>query len=229
MNDRAFITIGEASKISGINIQTIRKMVDRGEIPCYKTVSGHRKINREGLLEYIESGYNIGGDTNGRTSVPIAPRTDYIYARVSSKKQEDDLERQIQFIKDRCGGTNGVGNIKSQHVVISDIGSGINFKKKGLKTLLDASLQGTIGEVVIAHRDRLCRFGFELIEYIILKGGGTIRVVGDSESKTLQQELSEDLLSIIHIFNCRQMGSRKYGKKGKEGPTESSEDTASTD
>lgn len=226
MNDKAFITIGEASKISGINIQTVRKMVDRGEIPCYKTVSGHRKINRDGLLEYIESGYNIGGDTKGRTPVQEPVRTDYIYARVSSRKQEDDLERQIQFIKERCGGT---GNNKSQHVVISDIGSGINFKKKGLKTLLDASLQGTIGEVVIAHRDRLCRFGFELIEYIILKGGGSIRVVGDSEPKTLQQELSEDLLSIIHIFNCRQMGSRKYGKKGGERPIESVEDPTSTD
>ena len=79
-------------------------------------------------------------------------KQNYIYTRVSSKKQSDDLSRQIEFIKNKR-------SEYSSYISISDIASGINFKRKGLSTILDASLQGTIGEIIIAHRDRLCRFG----------------------------------------------------------------------
>ena len=98
----------------------------------------------------------------------------------------------------------------SSYTTISDIASGINFKRKGLQTILDSCIQGVIGEVVIAHRDRLSRFGFDLVKIIIEKAGGTITILDDEENKSSEQELAEDLLSIIHIYSCRQMGKRNY-------------------
>ena len=75
---------------------------------------------------------------------------------------------------------------------------------------MDSCLQGTIGEIVIAHRDRLSRFGFDLFKLIIQKAGGNIIVLDDEKNKSTEQELAEDLLSIIHIYSCKQMGKRKY-------------------
>ncbi|KAJ3214449.1 hypothetical protein HK099_006878, partial [Clydaea vesicula] len=92
------------------------------------------------------------------------------------------------------------GQYSSFHV-IQDIGSGINFKRKGLQKILDACLQKSIGTVVVAHKDRLARFGFELIEYIIKKAGGDLKVVNDDFNKSSEQELSEDIISIIHVFS----------------------------
>jgi predicted site-specific integrase-resolvase len=133
-------------------------------------------------------------------------KQNYIYTRVSSKKQSDDLSRQIEFIKNKRPEY-------SSYISISDIASGINFKRKGLSTILDASLQGTVGEIIVAHRDRLCRFGFDLIKLIIEKQGGKITVLDDEQNKSSEQELSEDLLSIIHIYSYRQMGKRSYKTK----------------
>jgi predicted site-specific integrase-resolvase len=118
----------------------------------------------------------------------------------------DDLSRQFEYIKNK--------RLEyASYIPLSDVASGINFNRKGLSTLLDASLQGTLGEVIIAHRDRLCRFGFDLIKLIIEKNGGKIIVLDDEQNKSTEQELSEDLLSIIHIYSCRQMGKRSYKNK----------------
>jgi predicted site-specific integrase-resolvase len=133
-------------------------------------------------------------------------KINYIYTRVSSRKQSDDLERQIEFIKSQKPEYN------ISYKLISDIGSGINFKRQGLITILDTCLQNNIGEVVIAHKDRLSRFGFDLIKLIIEKAGGKITIINDERNKSTEQELAEDLLSIIHIYSCRQMGKRKYTK-----------------
>jgi predicted site-specific integrase-resolvase len=78
---------------------------------------------------------------------------------------------------------------------------------------LDAALQGTLGELIVAHRDRLCRFGFDLIKLIIEKQGRKITVLDDERNKSSEQELSEDLLSIVHIYSCRQMEKRSYKAK----------------
>jgi predicted site-specific integrase-resolvase len=129
-----------------------------------------------------------------------------VYARVSSHKQRDDLERQTDLLKQRY----------PDHLVIQDIGSGINFKRKGLQTILDQCLQREIEEVVVAHKDRLCRFGFDVIKYVVEGTGGRIIVLDEEEHKSKEQELAEDLLSIIHVFNCRQMGKRRYNKKPKD-------------
>jgi predicted site-specific integrase-resolvase len=90
----------------------------------------------------------------------------------------DDLSRQLEYIK---------RPEYTSYTVITDIASGINFKRKGLSTILDACLQNNIGELVIAHRDRLCRFGFELIEQLVSKAGGTIKVLESDNHKSQEQ------------------------------------------
>lgn len=200
MNDEKekikYLTIKQASELSGLHQNTLRKLGDEQTIQCYKTPGGQRRFNKCDLEKMCNP---ILIDQN-------ATRTNFIYTRVSSKKQVDDLSRQINYIQSKQ-------SKYTTYTTLSDIGSGINFKRKGLQTLLDACLQGTIGEVVIAHRDRLSRFGFELINCIITKAGGSITLLDDDGNKSTEQELAEDLLSIVHIYSCRQMGKRSYSNK----------------
>ena len=198
-----YISILEASKITGLSIQTIRKLGDKKEIKCFKTPSGHRRFNKQDLEKFCDSN-TINEEKSENTQV------NYIYTRVSSKKQLDDLSRQIKYIQQQKPEY-------SSYISISDIASGINFKRKGLQTILDSCIQGIIGEVIVAHRDRLSRFGFDLIKLIIEKAGGTITVIDDTQHKSTEQELAEDLLSIIHIYSCRQMGKRSYKTKQCKG------------
>jgi predicted site-specific integrase-resolvase len=132
-------------------------------------------------------------------------REKVIYARVSSKNQRDDLQSQIEHIRTRY----------PDHRIIEDIGSGLNFKRKGFNALLDGIMSGKVSEVVVAHRDRLCRFGFGLIESIASRYGCGI-VVLDESSLSPQEELVKDLVSIIHVFSCRIYGLRKYGSQVKK-------------
>lgn len=95
---------------------------------------------------------------------------------------------------------------------MKDIGSGINFKRKGLKTILESAINGDKLKLVVAHKDRLCRFGFELIEWIIKRNHGEIVVLSKSELSP-QAELTQDLLTILHVFSCRMHGLRSYKDK----------------
>lgn len=192
----SFVSIKEASLLTGIGPQTLRSLADNEKIPSYRTPSGQRKFDRSSLQKMCNP--SLPPKTIGKDG-----KINFIYARVSSKKQTDDLNRQIEFLKSR----------KPKHltfVSIQDIASGINFKRKGLLTILDSCIQGTIGKVVIAHRDRLARFAFELIQLFIERSGGELIILDDQKNKTDEQELSEDLLSIVHIYSCKQMGRRKY-------------------
>jgi predicted site-specific integrase-resolvase len=101
--------------------------------------------------------------------------------------------------------------------IIKDIGSGLNFKRKGLRAILDRLMLGDKLTLVVTCRDRLCRFGFELIQYMVEQNGGEI-VVLDKTVYCPNTELTADLLSILHVFSCRMHGLRKYGKKIKEDP-----------
>lgn len=145
------------------------------------------------------------------------------YARVSSAKQKTDLERQIQSLTEEF----------PQHRVVRDIGSGINWRRPGLKTILRYCLEGSLRELVVAHRDRLSRLGFELIEFLIKESGGKLLVLGKGvQGKTGEEfrgesELGEDLLSIIHVFSSGHYGSRKYKRGTSKKKTEKIRHTAS--
>jgi putative resolvase len=200
MNDKAnFITSAQAVKLTSLHPHTLRKYADNDQIKCYKTPSGIRKYDRQSLERFCNPSIVIHqNSTNSKQN--------FIYSRVSSKKQMDDLIRQSEFLQ-------SYDTKYASYTALSDIASGINFKRKGLQTILDSCLHGTIGEVVVAHRDRLCRFGFELMQILVEKAGGKITVLDNEGNKSSEQELSEDLLSIVHIYSCKQMGKRSYKAK----------------
>lgn len=181
-----YVPSRKAAQELGLHPNTLRKYADEGRIQTIR-VSGQRRYDVDGFL--------------GNQSEPKVVG----YCRVSSWKQKDDLERQRQYLEEKYPGIE----------IVSDVGSGINFKRKGLLSLLERSLSGAKLKVVVAHKDRFTRFGFELIEWIIKRNGGEIVVLhGSTFSPT--EELTQDLLTIIHVFSCRLHGLRKYGQKIKE-------------
>jgi predicted site-specific integrase-resolvase len=198
--ERCFVSVKKASDMSGLDSQTIRKYFDNQLLSGYKTPSGQRKIDISSVDEMCRA--------SRQSEITITKKRDnYLYARVSTRKQMDDLSRQVEFLsRPEFDG----------YTLVKDIASGINWKRKGLQRILDSCIQGTIGQVVIAHRDRLCRFAFELLQYVIEKGGGSIQTLESDDHKSIQDELADDLLSIICIFNCRQMGRRSYKRKGPD-------------
>jgi predicted site-specific integrase-resolvase len=107
-----------------------------------------------------------------------------------------------------------------QHEIIKDIGSGLNFKRKGLKAILERAMHGTRIQLVVAHRDRLARFGSELIQQVIESNGGQLVVLRES-SLSPEEELTKDLLNIIHVFSYRMPGLRHYKKQVSEAVSNS--------
>lgn len=189
MNEQ-YIPIREACAITGINHQTIRKWVDSGKIKHYKTPSNQRMLSKQSVLSLTNNIHNT------------KKQKQIIYCRVSSPKQKDDLIRQCDKLQD----------LYPNHEIIKDIGSGINWQRKGLKTILECAMSGELKELVVAHKDRLSRFGYELVEWIIKSNGGAVTVLDEEMHTSTEQELAEDLLSIVHIYSCKQMGKRRYNK-----------------
>jgi putative resolvase len=201
-----YVKINEARRITGIGIKLFRKMADEKNIRCYKTEAGTRIFDRKNFEKLF---FNLPINEK----VQDLKKKNYLYARVSSgstvsKKQLDDLNRQIEFIKSKKLSY-------SSFTLITDIASGINFKRKGLSTILDTCLEGNIGEIVVCHRDRLSRFGFDLIDMIVKKAGGKITVINNEKVDISEKELSEDLLSIVQIYSCRE--PKNSGQMGRSG------------
>ena len=184
-----YYSIHKFSKIIGVSAQTLRNWDNNGKLhPHHTTPSGYRYYSEEQLNQVM----NIKPDNN---------RITIGYCRVSSHKQKDDLERQIDNVRTYL-------LAKGQPFeIISDIGSGINYKKKGLQELIKRICQNQVDRVVILYKDRLLRFGFELVEYIALLHHCEIEIIDNTE-KTEQQELVEDLVQIITVFSCKLQGKR---------------------
>ena len=123
-----------------------------------------------------------------------------MYARVSSIHQKDDIERQIKQLSDNY----------PNYEVIKYIGSGINFKRIGFLKLIERTINRDFEEIVVAHRDRLSRFGFDFLKWLVFQFGVSLVVLNDTSNQSSKQELTKDILSIIHVFSCRQNGRRKY-------------------
>lgn len=139
-----------------------------------------------------------------------------VYARVSSIKQKNDLERQIQSLSEKF----------PEHRIVRDVGSGINWRRPGLKTILRYCLEGSLRELVVAHRDRLSRLGFELIEFLVKEAGGKLLVLDEGVQGNYESELGEDLLSIVHVFSCRHYGARKYKRNSKRTSKEKTKEVS---
>lgn len=185
-----YYTIHEFSKIVGKTPQTLRNWNKKGLlIPHHTGANGYRYYSHDQLKQVL----NIKEDKKSKVIIG--------YCRVSSYKQKDDLQRQVENMKLYLDKQN------KNYEIIEDIGSGINYTKKGLRTLLRKIVNNEVEKVVVLYKDRLLRFGFELVEYIANLYGCEIEVI-DSTEKTEQQELVEDLVQIITVFSCKLQGKR---------------------
>lgn len=192
MNENKYIKPKEASEIIGVNIDTLRRMAKRGELKHIRTDNGRYLFD---LSSFIKRG-----------NPEIQKRKTLCYARVSSRGQKSDLQNQIALLKTKYPETE----------VIFDFGSGLNFKRKGLQKILDLAYKGELKEIVVTYKDRLCRFGFELVEYILETQSNAKIVVLNKNNTAVESELATDLLSIITVFSARMHGLRKYKKQIKE-------------
>ena len=184
-----YYSINKFSKILGVSAQTLRNGDKKVKLhPHHTSSNGYRYYSHEQLNQVMN----------------VKPNLDRIvigYCRVSSNKQKDDLERQIENMKLYLTAQG------KPFEIISDIGSGINYKKKGLKELMKRISQNKVDKVVVFYKDRLLRFGFELVEYIASLYDCDIEIIDHTE-KTEQQELVEDLVQIITVFSCKLQGKR---------------------
>ncbi|HDR4422959.1 TPA: IS607 family transposase [Bacillus cereus] len=130
-----------------------------------------------------------------------------MYTRVSNPGQKDDLENQVEFLKTFA---NARGMIVDE--VIKDIGSGLNYNRKQWNKLIDSCMERNISTIIIAHKDRFVRFGYDWFEEFLRKMGVGIMIV-NNEKLSPQEELVQDLISIIYVFSCRIYGLRTYKKK----------------
>lgn len=184
-----YYSINEFSNILGVSAQTLRNWDNNGKLkPHHTSSNGYRYYSHEQLNKVLNVSINLDRKVIG-------------YCRVSSHKQKVDLVRQIENMKMYL-----IAQGKPFEI-IQDIGSGINYKKKGLKELIKLITQNKVEKVVVLYKDRLLRFGFELIEYIASLYNCDIEII-DNTVKSEQQELVEDLVQIITVFSCKLQGKR---------------------
>ena len=185
------ISIGKFAKMVGVTPTTLRRMHDSGElIPYHISKGGTRYYSTEQLDKFFynkESKKKVVG-----------------YCRVSTLAQKDDLKKQVENVKLYMYAKG------YQFEIIEDIGSGINYQKKGLKELLSKIENHEVSKVVILYKDRLVRFGYEMIEYICQINGVEIEIIDNSEYSK-EQELTDDLIQIITVF-----ANRLYGQRSKK-------------
>ena len=193
-----YLSAHQATKKLGISSDTLRRWLKQGKITAKTSPSGTRLYNISSIFPELTL-QNV--DNNAAAAAAAATTTTtkkgFLYARVSSVKQKEDLERQKQLLSSRF----------PTYELISDIGSGVNFKRPGLKTLLERTSRGMVSEIVVTHRDRLCRFAFDLIQYM-LSLHTTKLVVLFNDTTSDEHELSQDILAINTVFICRMQGKR---------------------
>ena len=204
-----FVPPRAAKLLTGASLTTLRKWAEANTVDAYATPTGQLFYRRQSLLDLVAKGDDTPQVSEGKS---------IIYARVSSKDQLDDLGRQIDLLRAQYPGAD----------LITDVASGLNFKRKGLQTVLELAMRGELAEVVVAHKDRLCRFGSDLVQWILEKNGAKLVVLASRDevnTASTEQELATDLLNIVHVYACKQMGRRRY----KSQRQTSQEDSAVSD
>ena len=211
-NELCYITPKKIKKQFDITSTTLRRWSEQGKIQCIRPnaseTNGGKRI------------YNIN-DIKRILGLPdevtIIEKKRICYARVSSNHQKGDLERQVKLLEEKYPNT----------TIIKDIGSGLNWKRQGLKSLLEQVHSNNVSEVVVTYRDRLCRFGYELLEWIFEKHNVKIMVLFSNSNDEINpsNELAEDLLAITTVFVARNNGLRAaIYKKSKNNKTRQEND-----
>lgn len=182
-----YVKRSEVLKVIKVHYQTLYKMEERGEIEVVRSNAGHRLYN---LNKYLREN-NMLQDQ----------KEDICYCRVSSRKQSSDLKRQVKLMEKKY----------PDHRIIKDIGSGLNMERKGLKEIIELAIDGKINEIVVAYKDRLARFGYEMIEWIINKySQGEIVIMNKKEEETPEEEITKDIIQIMNVYVAKMNGRRKY-------------------
>jgi predicted site-specific integrase-resolvase len=178
------ISIGQAAKIKGVTVETLREWEQTGKVIAQRTEGGHRRYDIDQFLS-----------PELRLTIP--------YGRVSSHDQKPDLDRQMDVLMAHCA------EQKWENVEpIKDLGSGLNYKKKGLQRLISLILDDRVERLIITHKDRLLRFGSELIFTLCEQMGTQVIILNPREDSTFEEDLATDVLEIITVFSARLYGSR---------------------
>ncbi|MEG4517686.1 MULTISPECIES: IS607 family transposase [unclassified Microcoleus] len=184
------LTITEAAKIKGVSASTLRRWEAEGKLIPERTANGHRRYDLAHLLGLKREG-----------ALTVA------YARVSSHNQKDDLDRQKQVLELFCASQGW------QFQIIDDIGSGVNYSKGGLQHLILAIADNQVERLVLTHKDRLLRFGSELIFNLCEHFGTEVVIINQTENTSCDEDLAKDLLEIITVVSARLNGSRNPKNK----------------
>lgn len=185
-----YVTPKQAAKSLGVSVSSLRRWENEGRLKAIRTPGGQRRY----LLEEVEKAASVA-----RTVITVC------YARVSTHSQRDDLERQLEFLRSRF----------PEAEYISEVGSGLNFRRRKFLAILDRILAGDIQRLVVAHPDRLVRFGFELVKWLCERTKCELVVLNERKLSP-EQELMADMLSIVHCFSSRLYGLRKYQQQVKQ-------------
>lgn len=191
----------EACKILGVHMQTLYNWEKAGKIETIRNSErGKRFYNVEKYLNSMKPKEEVKKEIKTKEE----ERLNICYCRVSTLNQKDDLERQKTYMKNKY----------KKYELIEDIGSGINFNRRGLRKIIDLAISGKINRLVVAHKDRLTRFGFDLIEDLIKTySNGEIKIDEEEErKKDVKEELVEDVLQILNVYTAKMNGLRKYKK-----------------
>ena len=192
MMTETFLSTGKVAKIFGVHPLTIRRWVQEGKLHPIRTPTGR--------FAFPLSEVQALTGTLGREIVA--------YIRVSSQSQKDDLERQRELVLNYAK-EKGYRDI----AILQDIGSGLSEQRRNFRKLLQRVADGKIASVIVAYPDRLTRFGFKILEHFFTAHGAKIEVVNRGEEKTPQQELVEDLMTIIASFAGKLYGMRSHKYK----------------
>jgi len=189
--------LNEFAKLIGKSVQTLQRWDREGIFKAHRNKTNRRYYTHDQYLEYI-----------GQKASP--EKKNIVYYRVSSSGQKGDLENQKKAIEQFC-----IAQGIAVSEWLSDIGSGLNYTRKNFLSLMEMVERGEVAQIIVAHKDRFVRFGFEWFEKFC-KNHGTIILIMNNESLSPTEEVTKDLLSIIQCFSSRLYGLRKYKKKIKE-------------
>ena len=190
------LSIKQAANQLGVSVSTLRRWDETGVLVAQRTPKGHRRYDLSKINPNLT-----------RNKVEQQRKT-IAYARVSSHDQKSDLQRQIEMLELYCSAQGW------SFEVISDLGSGMNYHKKGLKRLLDDILDNKIDRLVLTHKDRLLRFGAELVFALCEARQVEVVIINQGENLSFEEELAQDVLEIITVFSARLYGSPS--KKNKK-------------
>lgn len=189
--------VSEFAELVGVSVKTLQRWDRESRLVPYRTPTNRRVYTDEHLAE-------IFGERKRRDKKTV------VYARVSSRSQRSDLENQVQTLGQFCAARDYIVD-----ETIEEIGGGLNFKRRKFLQLIDRIMAGEIERLIVAHKDRLARFGFPLIKHLCETHDCELIVIND-ESLSPEREMVEDVLTIIHCFSARLYGLRNYRKTLKK-------------